>query len=134
MPSESSSTSPQQEPTELERTPQPLNESRSAITRYPSRDATLPTTRAVDHKYGGGRVGVGYQQDEEMAIAASATNEITALIALQFHLKHLKLMIPFGGPNLAPHPRWTPAIGMRGVNSGVGSFFLCPLGTGGRKG
>ena len=37
-------------------------------------------------------------------MAAPATNEVTALIALEFHLK---LMIPSGGPNLAPHPRWT---------------------------
>ena len=64
-------------------------------------------------------------------MAVPATNEVTALIALVFHLK---LMIPSGGPNLAPHSRWAPAIGMRAADSGISSFFLCPLGTGGREG
>ena len=70
-----------------------------------------------------------YQRGEPVAMVAPATNVVTALIALQLHLK---LMILSGGPNLAPHPRWTPAIGIRGMDSGIGSFFSCPLGTGGR--
>ena len=74
---------------------------------------------------------MGYQRDEPVALAAPATDEVTALITLVFHLK---LMIPAGGQNLAPHPRWTPAIGIRGTDSGIGSSFSCPLGTGGREG
>ena len=41
-----------------------------------------------------------YQRDEPVVMAAPATNEVTTLIALEFHLK---LMIPSGGLNLAPH-------------------------------
>ena len=52
--------------------------------------------------------------------AAPATNEVT-LIALEFHLKP---MIPSGGPNLAPHPRRTPGIGIRGTDSGINSSFF----------
>ena len=74
---------------------------------------------------------MGYQQDKPVAMVVPATNEVTALIALEFHLK---LMIPSGGPNLASHSRWTPAIGMSGADSGISSFFLYPLGTGGREG
>ena len=45
---ESSNASPWQEPTELERAPRPLNESRAAIAKYPPA-VILPTARAVDH-------------------------------------------------------------------------------------
>jgi hypothetical protein len=76
-------------------------------------------------------VGAGYQQDEPVAMAARATNEVSALIALEFHLK---LMIPSGGQNLAPHSRWAPAIGMGGKDGGIAPFFLCMLGAGGRGG
>ena len=57
---------------------------------------------------------MGYQQDESVALVAAVTNEVTALIALEFHLK---LMIPSGGPNFAPYLRWAPAIGMSGNRS-----------------
>ena len=72
---------------------------------------------------------MGYQQDEPVALATAVTNEVAALIALEFHLK---LMLPSGGPNLAPHSRWAPAIGTGGKDGGIAPFFLCLLGTGGR--
>ena len=62
---------------------------------------------------------------------ALATNEVTALIALEFHLK---LMIPSRGPNLAHHPRWMAAGGAVYNNGAIVSFFLCLLGTGGWEG
>ena len=77
---------------------------------------------------------MGYQQDGPVALAAAVTNAVAALIALEFHLK---LMIPSGRPNLAPHSRWAPTIGMGGKDGGIGGiapFFLCLLGTGGRGG
>jgi len=45
-------------------------------------------------------VGVGYQQDEPVAMAARATNEVSALIALT-HLT--KLMLASSGLFVAPH-------------------------------
>ena len=64
-----------------------------------------------------------------LALAAPATNGVTALIALEFHLG---LMIPLGGPNLAPHSRWTATGGAVYNDGGIASFVLCLLGTGGR--
>ena len=85
----------------------------------------------MHHAYGDGLVGMGYQRDEPVALAAPATNEVTTLIALEFHLK---LMIPSDGPNLTPLTTRAPAIGMGGTDGGISPFFLCPLGTGGREG
>jgi hypothetical protein len=83
----------------------------------------------VYHAYGDGLDGMDYQRDEPVAMAAPATNEVTALIALEFHLK---LMIPSGGPNLAPHSRWTATGGAVDNDGEIASFFVCLLGTGGR--
>ena len=69
-------------------------------------------------------VGVGYQQDEPVAMAAPATNEVTALIALEFHLK---LMIPSGGPNLAPPSRWTAPAFPRGHLNDYGEFLAVAM-------
>ena len=87
--------------------------------------------RAVYHASGDGLVGIDYQRGNPVALVAPATNEVTALIAFEFHLK---LMIPSGGPNLAPHPRWTATGGAVHNDVGIASFFLCLLGTGGREG
>ena len=72
-----------------------------------------------------------YQRDEPVVLVAPATNEVTALIALNFHLK---LMIPSGGPNLAPHPRWTATAGAVYNDGEFASFFLCLLGESGMAG
>ena len=75
------STSPQQGPAELEWAVQPLNESFQANARCPP-PCRLAHSRAVHHAYGGGLVGMGYQRDEPLALAARATNEASALVAL----------------------------------------------------
>ena len=74
---------------------------------------------------------MGYQQDEPVAMAVCATNEVISIIALEFHPK---LTIPSGGPNLAPLTTRAPVIGMGRKDGGIAPFVLCLLETGGCEG